>query len=104
MTFSATAAVLDAPGAPFELHEVTLDDPRPQGDAVLERGGRVLVFTDGLVERQGRDIDVGLDALAAAAGRLHDRPTPELADLLVSEMLADEQHRDDVCLVCLTRT
>ncbi len=29
MTFSATAAVLDAPGAPFELHEVTLDDPRP---------------------------------------------------------------------------
>jgi PAS domain S-box-containing protein len=91
-------------GRSSPLAAFPLDAPRPEGVAQLEPGGRVLVFTDGLVERQGRDIDAGLDALAAAASRLHDRPTAEMVDRLEVEMLADEQTRDDVCLVCLTRT
>ncbi|QYG92295.1 SpoIIE family protein phosphatase [Iamia sp. SCSIO 61187] len=78
--------------------------PRPEGAAEVDPGGRVLVFTDGLVERQERDIDVGLEVLAAAATRLHDRPPAEMVDLLVAELLEDEKTRDDVCLLCLSRT
>ncbi|HEV7721339.1 MAG TPA: SpoIIE family protein phosphatase [Iamia sp.] len=79
-------------------------EPRPVGEAQIERGGRVIVFTDGLVERPGRDIDAGLDALALAASRLHALPAAEMVDRLVEELLADEQTRDDVCLLALTRT
>jgi PAS domain S-box-containing protein len=77
-------------------------EPRPVGECEVEPGCRLLLYTDGLVERRTRDIDAGFDHLAATASGLADRPAAELADSLMAALLADEDTRDDVCLVVLT--
>ncbi|MEV7074043.1 SpoIIE family protein phosphatase [Streptomyces sp. NPDC093990] len=64
---------------------------------VLEPGDRVLLYTDGLVERPPEGIDHGLDRLAAAlAAHPADEPG-SLAPLLDSVL--DGDRRDDVCVV-----
>jgi sigma-B regulation protein RsbU (phosphoserine phosphatase) len=78
-----------------------LDDPRPEAEVTLSRDSRLLLYTDGLVERRDRAIDAGLDVLAEMAADLFEVPTPDMVDELMARLLADEQHRDDVCLLCL---
>jgi serine phosphatase RsbU (regulator of sigma subunit) len=63
----------------------------------LAPGDRVLLYTDGLVERPSEGIDQGLDRLAAAVAAHHTDEPGSLAPLLAS-VLQDER-RDDVCVV-----
>ena len=44
----------------------------------------VTFYTDGLVERRGRDLDVGIDAVARELERLRDVPLDELPERLVA--------------------
>lgn len=76
--------------------------PRPQATATIPAGSRLLLCTDGLVERPGRDIDEGLDAWAATATALRALDPAVMADRMMADLLADEDVPDDVCLVCLT--
>ncbi|WP_425577996.1 SpoIIE family protein phosphatase [Streptomyces glaucus] len=63
----------------------------------LEPGDRVLLYTDGLVERPPDSLDRGLERLARAVAAHHaDRPG-SLGPLL-AEMLEGER-RDDVCVL-----
>ncbi|MCA1224291.1 PP2C family protein-serine/threonine phosphatase [Streptomyces sp. 8L] len=62
-------------------------------------GDLLILYTDGLVERRGEDIDVGLARLAATARNLVGRQLDELADTLLSRMANPIGQRDDVCFL-----
>ncbi|WP_211370243.1 SpoIIE family protein phosphatase [Nonomuraea turkmeniaca] len=70
----------------------------PQAELSYTPGGTLVLYTDGLIERRGRDIDVGLarltDALAGS-GTLDPEP---LADALLA-CLDSSSARDDIALL-----
>lgn len=77
---------------------------RQEGERTLEPGHRLLLFTDGLVERRDRAFDVGLAQLVARAGPRWTWSLTDLVDDLCLTMLADEGTRDDVCLLAVALT
>jgi serine phosphatase RsbU (regulator of sigma subunit) len=105
-------ALLLAPGgdvvrlADIDRNDLLLGlDPsvhRGEQAAFLEPGAILLFYTDGLVERRDRDVDVGIDALADLLHDLGPR-TPDLEDLcdqLLGAMIG-EKPEDDVALVAV---
>jgi hypothetical protein len=74
---------------------------RPEAALRFEPGDRLLLYTDGLVERRDRDLDAGLDLLRATAERMRDLPLEEAVRSLTDFMLQDEVVRDDVCVLLL---
>ncbi|GAB1645607.1 SpoIIE family protein phosphatase [Krasilnikovia sp. MM14-A1259] len=66
----------------------------------LTAGSRILLYTDGLIERRDRPLDAGFEVLARAYARCRDAPLPGLAARL-ADLLVGRDHGDDVCLLCL---
>ena len=62
-------------------------------------GGTLLCYTDGLVERRGEILDVGLKRLAGAAAGAHG-PLDARLDRIISE-LTDDRPQDDIALMGL---
>lgn len=73
---------------------------RPEATRELRDLDRVVLYTDGLIERRTRDIDDGFAALARVGSTLSHVPLDVTADRLLTELLTDEDSRDDVCLLC----
>jgi PAS domain S-box-containing protein len=67
--------------------------------ADLEPGVALVLYTDGLVERRGVSIDVGLDALRVAAS--HPDPPEELCDRLMATRPDVEAADDDIAILVL---
>ena len=80
-----------------------LDDARfPATEGYLDRGDALLLFTDGLVERPGRDLDEGLDRLLGAAETRLTAGFTGGADRLINEVAPNV--KDDRALVVVWRT
>ncbi|MEU0072985.1 SpoIIE family protein phosphatase [Streptomyces sp. NPDC006332] len=99
VTPDGTVEFLDVPagpplglgGLPFESTELTLAE-----------GSLLVLYTDGLVEVRGHDVDDGTDTLREALGR----PTGDLeatCDALLRTMLTDHPSDDVALLVARTR-
>ncbi len=68
--------------------------------AALDAGGAFVLYTDGLVERRGEHIDIGLGKVAAAASAGPLEPAA-LCDRLLAAALPDGATSDDVALLVL---
>ncbi|MFC4587115.1 PP2C family protein-serine/threonine phosphatase [Sphaerisporangium corydalis] len=79
----------------------TLDLPYALSSLSLRPGDLLLLFTDGLVERRGRDIDEGLALTVAAAETLAwDACLESKLDTLV-ESVGGPNPEDDICLLAV---
>ena len=71
---------------------------------VLQRGDALMLYTDGLVEAPGRDIDAGTDRLLGEAERMLASGFRAGAPALVAAMQREIGGSDDCALVLLWRT
>jgi serine phosphatase RsbU (regulator of sigma subunit) len=90
------ARMLTAAGS---LPLAVVDDlDRPEAEVVLPSGSTLLLYTDGLVERRGSDLDEGMARAAAALADGRHLPPAELAALLTDQLL-DDAPDDDVAFL-----
>jgi hypothetical protein len=88
-----------APGAPIGVSQTV---PYVPSTAHIPAGASVLAYTDGLVERRGEYLDVGLDRLQEAASTA-PLPPDGLLERVVSK-LAREAAADDIALLAMRWT
>jgi sigma-B regulation protein RsbU (phosphoserine phosphatase) len=93
--------VLDGRSVPLDVH--AKPTARAQAEVVVPDEARLVLFTDGLVERVDRPLSDGLDAVLAELDARRDLPAQVLADELTEAMLADRRTKDDVCLLSVRR-
>ena len=63
-------------------------------------GSTLLLYTDGLVERRGEDLDAGLERLCAAARRHHGLPVEDFLQAVLADLVTDRLD-DDVALLAV---
>jgi PAS domain S-box-containing protein len=72
-------------------------DQREDHTQVVVPGATVMLYTDGLVERRGESLHVGLERLRTTTERLAGLGLEDLCDRLIAELAADSE--DDVALL-----
>ena len=100
--------VVDHDGQLIDVPEATgrlmlgIDDSTDRGESVLQlqRGATVVLYTDGLVERPGSDLDAGVEKLSALVADLAGLPLEELC-ARVLDQLVNGRPDDDVALVAV---
>jgi hypothetical protein len=83
-----------------DLHGAAAEQER----GVLQRGDALMLYTDGLIEAPGRDIDAGTDRLLAEADEMLTSSFKTGAPALVTTMQQVIGGSDDCALVLLWRT
>jgi serine phosphatase RsbU (regulator of sigma subunit) len=99
---SGRVRVLDCPGGP--LLGVDRDAAYPAAAVALEPGSVLALYTDGLIERPGVDIDDSLGELARRFAEAPDRSLEHLADTLTGPAGAAGRRGDDTALLLLRAT
>ena len=101
------ALLIDPAGESHWLDEATgpllgaIDEfSYPEGTVTLEKGSRLVLYTDGLVEHRGESIDRGFERLRAAAADAPD-DLEAFCDHLAEHTPADPAVDDDVTLLVL---
>ncbi|MGQ7297739.1 SpoIIE family protein phosphatase [Quadrisphaera sp. KR29] len=95
----ATVAPLSGKGADLLLGVIP-SVRRHEHEVTLEPGAVVLFYTDGLVERRGQSLDVGLQRLEEVLTELAGDDLETLCDQVLARMLP-QRPEDDVALVAL---
>lgn len=75
--------------------------PRPQADLPYTRGDTLVLYTDGLIERRGEDIDASLHRLTEALARYSRLSTERLADVMLARLGVTGGARDDIALIVI---
>lgn len=85
-----------ATGAPLGIGSTRA---RSQETVELPGGATLVLYTDGLVESRAIPIDAGIDRLETAIAAA-DFSRPDVLDVLIAAVLADDHHRkDDLCVL-----
>ena len=77
---------------------VDADSERSEHVVTVGRGTTIVLYTDGLVERRGEDIDVGIKRLRKALRASRDMNLEACVDHMLAAMLSDEPVDDVVVL------
>jgi anti-sigma regulatory factor (Ser/Thr protein kinase) len=83
--------------------DVALDSRRPPPAAsAFPAGSTLLLYTDGLIERRGENLDHGLELLAACLRRHWTLPVPLLLQSIIDDFGIEEgRGHDDTALIAL---
>jgi len=73
--------------------------PRPQAGVSYQPGDTLVLYTDGLIERRGEDIDVGLARLTTALAQDGASGADRLADALLARLDVAGGSSDDIALI-----
>src|SRR5204862_1111138 len=73
---------------------------RTEAEIQLAPGSRLVLYTDGLVDRRNRSLERGLGLLVEEASRRRAAAASRLADALLASLLPGEP-QDDVCLLAV---
>ncbi|WP_328971894.1 SpoIIE family protein phosphatase [Streptomyces sp. NBC_00239] len=93
--------VLDLPGG--VVLGVDADAVYPVADLRLDQGAVLAMYTDGLVEIPGSDIDLGVERLRSALATAGRAPLGVMADRLIDEALQADHRPDDIALLLAAR-
>jgi serine phosphatase RsbU (regulator of sigma subunit) len=85
---------------PDLLLGLTASATRHDSSVEVPDGATIVLCTDGLVERRGEDLDVGLERLRVAVQDLGHLAIEELCDALTTRLRSDEAE-DDVALLAI---
>ncbi|MFD6550872.1 PP2C family protein-serine/threonine phosphatase [Streptomyces sp. NPDC058398] len=75
--------------------------PHPHAELRYTRGDTFVLYTDGLIERRGEDIDASLRRLTDALTRHGDREPEGLADALLADLGVSSGAPDDIALIVI---
>ncbi|WNM33629.1 SpoIIE family protein phosphatase [Streptomyces sp. Li-HN-5-11] len=75
--------------------------PRSQANLPYTPGDTLVLYTDGLIERRGEDIDAGLQRLTHALARFARHSPERVADALLAHLGVSSGARDDIALIVL---
>ncbi|WP_260610353.1 SpoIIE family protein phosphatase [Streptomyces sp. WAC06614] len=95
-------SVLDLPGG--VVLGVDGEATYPVAELVLAPGSVLALYTDGLVEQPGVDIDLGVEQLRALLAEAGPGPLTETADRLISEAGRAADRPDDIALLLACRS
>ncbi|MFJ8884793.1 SpoIIE family protein phosphatase [Streptomyces sp. NPDC102402] len=93
--------VLDLPGG--VVLGVDPDASYPVTELRLGPGAVLALFTDGLVEKAGTDIDEGIERLRSTLAAVGHMPLAESADRIIGQARQAEDRPDDIALLMAAR-
>ncbi|WP_374211971.1 SpoIIE family protein phosphatase [Streptomyces sp. C10-9-1] len=93
--------VLDLPGG--VVLGIDADASYPVAPLHLEPGAVLALFTDGLVEQPGIDIDIGIERLRRTLAEQGGAPLADTADHLINEARQHADRPDDIALLLASR-
>ncbi|MYY03170.1 SpoIIE family protein phosphatase [Streptomyces sp. ATexAB-D23] len=96
-----TAEVLELPGG--IVLGVDADASYPVTELHLEPGALLALYTDGLVEEAGTDIDIGVERLRGTIAGLGPAPLTETADQVIRRARQAPDRPDDIALLLAAR-